>query len=73
MQRTITTVEISCDVCGAEKISPARLIHREIFGYRLTEAIGVEIRAVAFGNYCEHVCVNCAMKAFHAAIQSSAT
>ena len=73
MKRTITTTEISCDICTATNIVPAKLIHREVFGYRSTNPFGVDIQAVTFGDYCEHVCVDCAMKAFHAAISNPET
>ena len=70
MQKTITTIEISCDICGAEKITPVAALHKETFGYRPTEAFGVAITAVAFGAYCTHVCADCARKALHAAIDA---
>ena len=69
-ERKITTIEITCDVCGAEKISPVSAIHKEVFGHRQTHAFGVEIRAVPFGDYCTHVCALCAVRALAAAAEA---
>lgn len=68
MKTTVTEISISCDCCGKKGIQPARLLWRETFGFRPIQAVGIDIIAEPFGEYCEHVCDECVQKALRALI-----
>lgn len=69
MRQEEKVITFSCDMCGAENITPQKLRYTEVFGYSPVEPKGVKVILEAFGNsgYCEHICEACADKTMAAA------
>jgi len=72
MRQEEKVIMFSCDMCGAENITPQELRHTEVFGYTPVDPKGVKVILKAFGNngYCEHICESCADKTMAAAFSA---
>lgn len=69
-KQEIKTTVFTCDICQKEPITPVKELYRYTTGFSGIggSAIGISILATPFGDYREHVCMDCAKEALLAAI-----